>query len=89
MGEAVGAAMAGLIWNRVKNKAAAAARVAQVVLTRGFRVLESWDLGFLGMEDKALMTNELDGQECDDGGVGLGGFLNEREENDRGNDGRW
>lgn len=38
VGGAVGAAMAGLWWNRMKKNAAAAAMVAQVVLMRGFRV---------------------------------------------------
>lgn len=73
----------------MKNNAAAAARVTQVVLTRGFRVLESWDLGFLGVEDEALMTNEIDGHDCDDGGVAVGGFLKERKEKGLGNDERW
>lgn len=73
----------------MKNNAATAARVAQVVLTRGLRVLENWDLGFLGVEDEALMTNEMDGHDCDDGGIAVGGFLKEREEKALGNDGRW
>lgn len=41
VGGAVGAAMAGLRWNRMKKNAAVAAMVAQVVLMRGFRVWES------------------------------------------------
>lgn len=49
VGGAVGAAMAGLWWNRRKNNAAVAATVAQAVLTAGFRVWETRGLGFLGV----------------------------------------
>ena len=81
-----GEAIAGLIWRRVKNKAAAAVRVIEVVLMMVPRFLLSGMMREEEEEEEALMEAEESLKGDDDEG---GGVLKESEMMGCGNDGWW